>query len=120
MAGGEDPSPGELARVLEGVREGQRDTVTGLHGVEVAMARLEEQFRAHVGAQAGRTAGRNALCRERLDLIRGLDDRVGDLETTQAAGSAVVVESHRSAASIIQALATAGTVAGVAVALWRS
>ena len=124
---GEDPSPGELARALRDVRDGQRDTVTGmrdlqsgLHGLQLAVARMEEQFRAHVDAQAGRTRLRDAACLEHLGLIRGLDDRVGAVETTQAAGSAVVVESHRSVSSIVQALATVGTIAGVAVALWRS
>lgn len=124
---GEDLSPGELARALQGVREGQQDTVAsmlklqdGLHGIELAMVRLEEQFRAHVDAQTRRTQRRDTRCLEHLGLIRGLDVRVGTVETTQAAESAVVVEHHRSASSVVQALATAGTIVGVVVALWRS
>jgi hypothetical protein len=131
---GEDLSQRELALALEGVRQGQRDTVSnmlklqeGLHGIELAMARLEEQFRAHVQAQTRRTERRDTRCLEHLGLIReqgglirGLDDRVGTVEGLQAADTAVVVESRRSWASIVQALATAGTVAGVGVALWRS
>jgi hypothetical protein len=102
------------------VRAGQQDTVTGLHGVQLAMARLEEQFRAHVDAQAGRTRLRDTACLEHLGLIRGLDDRVGAVETTQTAGSAVVVESRRSWASVWQTVASTAALAGVGVAIWRS
>jgi hypothetical protein len=109
------------------VRDGQRDTVTGmrdlrdgLHGLQLAVARLEERFGAHVEAQSRRTERRDIRCLEHLGLIRGLDDRVGAVETAQAAGTAVVVESRRSWSSVVQAGATVATVAGVAVALWRS
>lgn len=107
----------EVWRVVCETRDAVKELGAGVTTLSLNVVRLQEQFTAHVDAQARRTQRRDAKCAEHLGLIQGQGQEIGALRTQVAASSGEHTEEKRAKGAwpVVAGLVVAVLALGVSV-----